>query len=99
MAGDVGGAVDALRSSGTPSAAILDFSLPDGSAEELARELRAACPGLPLVIASGHAEAELRARFGGFDGVAFVGKPYESRALLDALRGLSTGLSPRLPAS
>jgi PAS domain S-box-containing protein len=70
------------------AAAILDFSLPDGSAGELACRLREASPGLPLLIASGHVEADLRQHFAGLDGVAFIGKPYESRALIDALRQL-----------
>ena len=96
---EAGNVADAMRVLGDPgppfAAAILDFSLPDGSATQLAHDLRATCPGLPLVIASGHAESELRAHFAGLDAVAFLAKPYESRALEAALRGLGVKLSRR----
>jgi CheY-like chemotaxis protein len=84
---------------GAPSpfaAAIMDFTLPDGTAEELARDLRKQCPDLPLVIASGHAEPDLRQRFIGTDRIGFVAKPYESRALIGALLGLGVSVSAPL---
>jgi PAS domain S-box-containing protein len=88
-AGSIQEAVRQIRGgAGRWAGAILDFSLPDGSAEALAGQLREACPGLPLLIASGHAEAELRPRFEGLAGVSFVAKPYESRTLFGGLRGL-----------
>ena len=85
-------AIEALALMGTNgerfAAAILDFGLPDRSADQLAGELRALRSDLPLVIASGYAEADLRQRFPTLDAIAFVSKPYGAEALRRALRGL-----------
>ncbi len=92
-AATMGEALQALGEVGGWAAAILDFTLPDGSAAELAHRLREICPGLPLLIASGHVEADLRRHFTALDGVVYVEKPYESRALTDALRQLGVRIS------
>jgi PAS domain S-box-containing protein len=98
-AGTVAEAVRAVdETQGGWAAAVLDFTLPDGSAADLARRLREASPGLPLLIASGHVEAELRQHFAGLAGVVFIGKPYESRALTEALRRLGVRLSGPAPS-
>ncbi len=98
-AGTVAEAVRAVdETPGGWAAAVLDFTLPDGSAADLARRLREASPGLPLLIASGHVEAELRQHFAGLAGVVFIGKPYESRALTEALRRLGVRLSGPAPS-
>ena len=97
-AGSVAEARGLIAEDGSPwIAAILDFSLPDGSAEGLARDLRASSPGLPLLVASGHSTADLAPRFAGLDGVAFVAKPYESRVFTEALRTLGVRFSPPPP--
>ena len=94
-AGNVAEARLLLGGGGPPwAAAILDFSLPDGSAEALAGELRARDAGLPLLIASGHSAGDLQPKFAGLQGIAFIGKPYESRALLEALRKLGVRITP-----
>ena len=70
------------------AAAILDFGLPDRTADALAVDLRALRADLPLVIASGYDVSEMRHRFTG-QPIAFVTKPYEPRlvwALGDSLR-------------
>lgn len=78
------------------AAAILDFGLPDRNADALAPELRALQADLPLVIASGYEEAEMRCRFVGLARIAYVTKPYQSVALGDALRtlGITVGRPP-----
>lgn len=75
------------------AAAILDFGLPDRNADALALELRALQADLPLVIASGYEEAEMRCRFVGLARIAYVTKPYQSMALGDALRTLGITVS------
>lgn len=69
-------------------AAILDFGLPDRRADQLAHELRAVRPHLPLLIASGYDEADMRSRFDGIESIAFVSKPYDAQVLCRALDGL-----------
>ncbi len=99
-AGDASEAVAKLRGEGNRIAvAILDYSLPDGTADALADELRALRADLPLVITTGHGEAEMRSRFANVPGVAFVPKPYRASTLLQALRelgvkGLRGAVSP-----
>ncbi|MFL5333286.1 MAG: response regulator, partial [Geminicoccaceae bacterium] len=77
------------------AAAILDFGLPDRTADGLAVDLRALHADLPLVIASGYDESEMRHRFTGQGRIAFVTKPYESFALGNALRTLGIAVSSR----
>jgi PAS domain S-box-containing protein len=88
-AGNAGEALAKARAAGGRlAAAVVDFNLPDRPADELAAELRAIRSDLPLVVASGYGEAELRRRFGDASRLAFVAKPYNGRALVEALRGL-----------
>ena len=56
--------------------AIVDVGLPDRKGDVLVGELRALYPHLPIVIASGYDEVDLRDRFGGDDLVSFLRKPY-----------------------
>jgi signal transduction histidine kinase/CheY-like chemotaxis protein len=77
------------------AAAILDFGLPDRTADALAVDLRALRADLPLVVASGYDVSEMRHRFTGQDRIAFVTKPYESLALGNALRTLGVSVRSR----
>ncbi len=69
-------------------AAIIDLGLPDRRGDALAHEMRALYPDLPLVIASGYAEASMRGRIGRDAGIAFVEKPYQSKDIEKALATL-----------
>jgi CheY-like chemotaxis protein len=82
-AADAMGKVRLLQ--GEIDAAIIDVGLPDRRGDVLVSELRAFYPALPIVIASGYEEAELRARFRGDSAVAFLNKPYTQDQLVQAV--------------
>ena len=66
-------------------AVIVDLGLPDRPGDALAAELRSMRADLPIVIASGRSERELKDRFAGDAGVSVLVKPYTAAMLLDAL--------------
>jgi DNA-binding response OmpR family regulator len=89
QAGDGAEALAALAAAQTGFAAvIIDLGLPDRSGEHLAEEIRAMHANLPIVIASGRSERELRDRFAGDDRIAILVKPYTPTLLLDSLESL-----------
>jgi signal transduction histidine kinase len=51
-------AIETLRAGERPDLAILDYAMPEMSGVALAELVRAACPGLPLLLATGYAETE-----------------------------------------
>jgi CheY-like chemotaxis protein len=59
---------------------VTDLGLPGISGEELAVEVRRQFPHLPVVIASGYSRSHMQA-----DGIQFIGKPYSSVDLQQAL--------------
>jgi PAS domain S-box-containing protein len=68
--------------------AVVDLGLPDMRGDAVVRELRTLVPGLAVIIATGYGTDELEGEFGGVEGVALVGKPYDGATLRGALRGL-----------
>lgn len=70
-----------------PSVVIIDLGLPDGSGEDLIRELAGAVPRMPVILGtSGDPAGEALSRYAGADG--FLHKPVESlmafqRAILE----------------
>ncbi|MGE0745513.1 MAG: response regulator [Rhodospirillales bacterium] len=70
------------------AAAIVDFGLPDGDGDVLVAEMRAAYPALPLVIASGRDEGDMRRRIATTDRIAFLSKPYTPAQIGAALASL-----------
>lgn len=71
-----------------PALAVVDVGLPDMRGDELANRLRALAPDLPIVMASGYDEAELRAQFSHDPRIAVVAKPYTEEDLARATRAL-----------
>jgi DNA-binding response OmpR family regulator len=67
------------------AAVIIDLGLPDLPGDQLASEIRAMHASLPLVIASGRSEREIRERFGADGRIGIVVKPYTGPMLLEAL--------------
>jgi CheY-like chemotaxis protein len=59
---------------------LTDLGLPGISGEELAAEVRRRFPGLPVIIASGYGKSDAPS-----EGLRFVGKPYSSVDLQQAL--------------
>jgi DNA-binding response OmpR family regulator len=89
QAGDGAEALAALTAAQTGFAAvIIDLGLPDRSGEQLAREIRATHADVPIVIASGRSEREIRDRFAGDKQIAILVKPYTSGLLLGSLASL-----------
>ena len=75
---------------GEIDAAVVDVGLPDRKGDVLVVELRALYPALPVVIASGYEEAQLRERFKGDGKTAFLNKPYTQDQLLTCLAAVRT---------
>lgn len=83
------GCVDKFR--GELQAVIIDLGLPDRSGDQLAAELRASKLDVPILIASGRSEREIRERFAQDSRVGILVKPYTASMLIDALE--SVGVS------
>ena len=64
---------------------ILDIGLPGMSGLDLDRRLAAEENRLPVVFVSAHDEPEVRQEAAQAGAVAFLGKPYDDNALLDAV--------------
>jgi FixJ family two-component response regulator len=64
---------------------ILDIGLPGMNGFELQRFLAAEHNGLPIVFVSAHDEPEIRDEAVHAGAVAFLGKPFDDNALLDAI--------------
>jgi CheY-like chemotaxis protein len=69
-------------------AMVVDLGLPDRPGDQLAAEIRKQYPDLPILIASGRSEKELKERFAIDDRVAIMVKPYTGPMLLQALQSL-----------
>ncbi len=75
-----------------PAMAVVDVGLPDIRGDELARRLRALAPDMPVVVASGYDELELKAKFADDSGVQVLAKPYTEDDLARVTRSL--GVTP-----
>jgi CheY-like chemotaxis protein len=71
--------------------AIIDIGLPDIKGDLLVAELRARHPHLPIVVASGYDDPDLRQRFAHDGHIAFMRKPYTQADLERALAALQNG--------
>jgi CheY-like chemotaxis protein len=93
----VGTARAALEQAGTDCArfalAVIDMGLPDRPGQQLVAELRKICPSLPIIVASGYGESEVRRRFEAHERFAFLSKPFEQTTLRAAIDSL--GLASR----
>jgi CheY-like chemotaxis protein len=95
QAGDASEALNLLNAEDARklAAIVIDLGLPDRSGDQLAAEIRAMRPDLPIVIASGRSERELKDRFSADKRVAILVKPYTSTLLIDALASLGVQAS------
>jgi CheY-like chemotaxis protein len=75
-------------------AVIIDLGLPDRSGDQVANEMRALRGDLPILIASGRSERELKERFVLDGRVGIVVKPFTGPMLLDALEKLGVKPNP-----
>lgn len=77
------------------AAAIVDLGLPDENGDKLAANIRSMRPDMLVIIATGYAESEVRARFAGDARVRFLDKPYAYDGLAAALN--AGGVRARRP--
>ena len=71
--------------------AIVDFGLPDRDGDELIADLKALRPNLPIIVASGYAETELRTRIKAGGRFAFLNKPFDLTSLRAAIAHVLDG--------
>jgi CheY-like chemotaxis protein len=88
-ADEAGSAREALAMLRAPGAAyalvLLDLGLPDKHGDDLVREIRQSHADLPLVVASGEDQVEVKARLEKFAPIRFLGKPYDLDGLKSAV--------------
>ena len=63
-------------------AVLLDAVMPRKGGDDVFRELQQIRPNIPVIITTGDAHEDVRARFLGMGVVGFVEKPYEMRHLV-----------------
>jgi CheY-like chemotaxis protein len=78
--------------------AIIDIGLPDMQGDKLCAALRQLSPGLPVILATGYGEAELRKTFAGDNRLRILGKPYFIDDLCGMLKDLGAAGFPAAPA-
>lgn len=88
QAGDAAEAMTALTGADQMAAVIVDMGLPDRSGDQLAAEMRAGRQDLPILIASGRSERELKDRFASDPRIGVLVKPYTASMLVAALNSL-----------
>jgi DNA-binding response OmpR family regulator len=88
QAGDASEATLALQDATDVAAVIVDMGLPDRSGDQLAAEMRARLQHLPILIASGRSERELKDRFAADGRIGVLVKPYTASMLIGALAEL-----------
>lgn len=71
-----------------PAIALVDVGLPGLRGDQLAAQLRGSWPDMPVVMATGYDNADLRERFAGDKRVGFLAKPYSEADLDRALTDL-----------
>lgn len=81
-------ALEKIRVHNSMAAVVVDIGLPDTRGEVLAAKIREMAESMPIVIASGHHEDDLRQRFSDTSNMGFIGKPYAGQRLVDTLSTL-----------
>lgn len=69
-----------------PACLVLDLYLPDVNGLDLLGQLAITDPELPVVVITGHVDESLRQRALRAGATAFLTKPYDEQALLDAIQ-------------
>lgn len=87
-AGSAAEAMVSVRERSPLQAVVVDLGLPDRSGDQLAAEIRSLHADLPIVIASGRSEREIRDRFVEDQRIAVLVKPYTASMLIDSLASL-----------
>jgi DNA-binding response OmpR family regulator len=77
------------------SAVVIDLGLPDRPGDQIAAEMRSVRSDLPILIASGRSEKELRERFALDGRVNIIVKPFTGPMLIHALETLGIMGNPQ----
>ncbi|MGE0120082.1 MAG: response regulator transcription factor [Dongiaceae bacterium] len=77
--------LDSLRSRRHPDCLVLDLQMPGMNGLEVQRELANAGLHLPVVVITGHDEPGVGARCLSAGASAYLRKPFDDRAILDAI--------------
>jgi len=89
-AGSAKEALDLLHAPGAAYALVLlDLGLPDRRGDDLVRDIRKTHPDLPLLVASGEDQSEVKSRLQEFAPIGFLGKPYDFDALKISIERLT----------
>ncbi|MEJ0066342.1 MAG: response regulator [Caulobacteraceae bacterium] len=81
---DSGEAALGLAAAETPQVAVVDYAMPGMDGAQTAEQLRRLLPGLPIILASGHADtAAVERVLGG--SATVIRKPFDINALSDAV--------------
>jgi CheY-like chemotaxis protein len=83
-----GEALSALSECPTLALAVIDVGLPDMRGDELAKRAREMAPEMPIIVASGYDEADLKRLFLHDPMTAVLSKPYTDRDLARVVQGL-----------
>jgi PAS domain S-box-containing protein len=84
-----------LKEPGEIDLLFTDLIMPNGiDGQELVRRARALRPGLKALFASGYSEQFLKGRGPGEAGVPLLNKPYRTRSLAEAVRGVLDAVQP-----
>lgn len=70
---------------GNLAAAIIDLGLPDRPGDELVPDIRALCPNIPIILATGYAHEDVRRRFSQDCFLQIIAKPFDPAVLLAML--------------
>jgi CheY-like chemotaxis protein len=83
-----------LVTAGSVDLAIVDYNMPGRNGLELAEELRASHPAMPIALATANVQDEIIAR-ARKSGITFIGKPVTQ----DGIRGFVSGAALSLRAA
>jgi len=72
-------------------AVVLDVGLPDGPGDELLEPIRAKWPGMPVILATGHASSGVRPHSSDDARVKEIGKPFHPDELIAILKEWDVG--------
>ncbi len=93
VVGEAGSCAEGLRMTRelAPDLAVVDISLPDGSGIELTREMRAARPGMPVLIVSMHAKLDFIAAAFQAGASGYMSKESGGEGILQAIGTVLNG--------
>jgi CheY-like chemotaxis protein len=77
-----------IRGGDSFTGVILDVGLPDGRGDELVPVIRATRPEMPIILTTGYAKDDIRARFADDQRLEILTKPFNASDLLDVIQRL-----------